>query len=182
MGGLGATNIRHGTASAPVPVDVSDRVAREVGVAGSPGITIPVVPTISAALYAINDNVGDLMTFAGAARGTGWGGVIKSLAIIDDASQSAQLELWLFNQTFTAGVDNAVWTPVEAELENLVGILSTSDGIWYTGGAVATACIVESSIRYDCLATSLFGRLVTRSAMTPAAVDDISVILGLLQD
>lgn len=163
-------------------VNVTDRVGREIGLAGSYGITIAQTPTVTAGAYTANDNLGGLLTFANACRVAGYGGVIKSMVIVDDASQSGTIELWLFNQTFTAGADNAVWTPVEAELENLVGIISTTDGIWYTGGATATVNVTEASLRYDSTGTSLFGRLVTRTADTYVATDDVTVVIGLLQD
>jgi len=146
------------------------------------GITISQTPTVTAGVYVAADNVGGLLTFANAARVTGGGGVIKNIVIVDDASQSVQLELWLFNQTFTAGADNAAWTPVEAELHNLVAVITTADGAYYTGGATGTVCVVEVSQRYDVVGTSLFGRLVTRGAPTFVATDDVTVIIGLLQD
>jgi hypothetical protein len=146
------------------------------------GAIIAQTPTITAGLYAAGQNLGGLLTFANAARTTGGGGVIKDLVLIDDASQSVQIELWLFNQTFTAGADVAAWTPVEAELENLVTIISSLEGVWYAGGATATVMAAEVSRRYDVVGTSLFGRLVTRGAPTYVATDDLSVHLNMLQD
>ena len=92
-------------------------------------------PTITAGLYAAGQNVGGLLTFANAALFAAGGGVLKDCTIVDDASQSAELELWLFNQTFTAGADQAAWTPVEAELHNLITILTTADGTYFTAPA-----------------------------------------------
>ena len=139
-------------------------------------------PTVTAGAYLANDNVGGLLTFANAARFSGGGGIIKEIVIVDDASQSAILELWLFNQTFTAGADNAVWTPVEAELHTLVTIVSTADGTYYTGGATGTVCVIEVARQFNLTGTSLFGRLVTRGTPTYAATDDVSVIVKLMQD
>lgn len=139
-------------------------------------------PTVTAGVYVANDNVGGLLTFANAARFSGGGGIVKEILIIDDASQSAELELWLWNQTFSAGADNAVWTPVEAELHNLVTIISTADGTYYTGGATGTVCMVEVARQFNLTGTSLFGRLVTRGTPTYAATDDISVLVHLMQD
>jgi len=146
------------------------------------GAIIAFTPTVTAGAYVAGDNVGGLLTFANAARVTGGGGVIKDFVLIDDASQSAQMELWLFDQTFTAGADNAVWMPVEAELENLITVISSLEGVWYTGGATATVMAAEVSRRYDVVGTSLFGRLVTRGAPTYVATDDLSVHLNMLQD
>jgi len=143
--------------------------------------TIIQTPTVTAGAYTADDNVGGLLTFANAARLSGGGGVIKDLVIIDDAGQDAELELWLFDQTFTAGADNAAWAPTEAELHNLITIITTADGAYFAGGTPSVA-VVEVARRFGCVGTDLFGRLVTRGTPTYAATDDLTVILSLLQD
>jgi len=145
------------------------------------GITISQTPTVTAGAYAANDAVGGLLTFANAARVTGGGGVIKDALILYDTAEEPELELWLFDRTFTAMADNSPWLPSEADLRNLVAIISTIGGAWFDAGT-PNAARVEASQRYDCLGTSLFGQLVTRSIMTPTATDDVSVKIGLLQD
>jgi len=148
------------------------------------GAILPLTPVISAgAIYASGDNVGGLLTFPLAARWAGGGGFITNMLIIDDDKEKGNLELWLFNQTFTQGNDNAVWTPVEAEMENLIGILSTADGTWFDS-AGQSVNVLKEILRYDLVSTgtSLFGRLVTRSTQTYTAVDDLTVKIGLLQD
>jgi len=152
-----------------------------IGQVGSTGISIAQIPTVTAGAYAADDNVGGLLTFANAARVSGGGGVIKTVTIVDDAEQDSQLELWLFNQTFTQGADNAAWTAVEADLENVVAIISTTGGEYFSGNG-NSVCTIECSLRFDLDATSLFGRLVTRDTPTYAATDDVTVIVGLLQD
>ena len=175
-----------GIATAQPGVDIGDVTVNNADTnpvnVGSAGITITQTPTIDTAIYASGDNVGGLLTFANAARLAGGGGVIKSLVIVDDGLQSASLELWLFNQTFTQGADQAAWTPVAADLHNLVAVLRTGDGVYFTGGATATVCVVEVSHRYDLLGTSLYGRLVVRGTPTYPAATNLTVILGLLQD
>jgi len=148
---------------------------------GSAGITISQIPTVTAGAYVANDAVGGLLTFANAARVSGGGGVIKDVVIIDDAGQDVALELWLFDQTFTAMADNAAWAPAEADLENLVAIITTDDGAWFAAGT-PSAALIEVSQRYDCTGTSLFGQLVTRGTPTFVATDDVTVKIGLLQD
>lgn len=147
----------------------------------SKGITVSQTPTVTAGAYSANDAVGGLLTFAAAALGTGLGGVVKDVLILDDAGQDAEMELWLFDQTFTAMSDNAAWAPSEADLRNLVCIISTTDGAWFAAGT-PSAAMVEANQRYDCTGTSLFGQLVTRGTPTFAATDDVSVKIGLLGD
>ena len=152
-----------------------------VGQVGGEGITISQTPTVTAGAYAAGDAVGGLLTFANAGRASTLGGVIKDLLILDDAGQDVELELWLFNATFTAMADNAAWAPSEADLRKLVGIISTADGAWFAAGTPSVAR-VEASQRYDLVGTSLFGQLVTRGTPTFAATDDVTVKIGLLQD
>ena len=147
----------------------------------SVGTTISQTPTVTTGAYTAGDAVGGLLTFANAARVSGGGGVVKDLIILDDAGQDVELELWIFDSTFTAMADNAAWAPSEADLRKLVGIISTSDGAWFAAGT-PSAARVEASQRYDLTGTSMFGQLVTRETPTFAATDDISVIIGLLQD
>ena len=161
--------------------DMGDDSHAEVVAIASSGISISQTPTVTAGIYAANDAVGGLLTFADAATAAGRGGIITSMIILDDAGQDAATELWLFNATFTAMADNAPWAPSEADLRKLVAIIATSGGAYFAAGT-PSAARVECAQRYDCVGTSLFGQLVTRGTPTYVATDDVSVILGLTQD
>ena len=168
-------------------VNANLQVGDEDAAVGNPlpvmvdGITIVVTPTVTIGPYVAGDCVGGELTFANAARVAGGGGAWKDVKIIDDAGEDVEMELWLFSATITSPGDNNPWAPPEAELHTLVGIASTSDGAWFAAGT-PSAARVEVSQRYDCAATSLFGQLVTREAPTFLATDDVTVIIGLLQD
>ena len=185
---LGAGTATFGKLAANSGVDIGDvdilsiaASETHVGEVGSPGISISQTPTVTAGAYLANDVVGGLLTFASAARVSGGGGVIKSMIILDDAGQDAQLELWLFYESFTNMSDNAPWAPSEADLRKLVAVITTSDGAWFAAGT-PSAAVVEASQRYDLAGTSLFGQLVTRGTPAYVATDDISVIISVLQD
>jgi len=172
-----AVNLGDVTLGANSGVDIGD-----VDIVAA-GATIAQTPTVTAGAYSANDAVGGLLTFANAARSSGSGGVIMTVTIIDDAGQDAELELWLFDRTFTAMSDNAAWAPSEADLENLVGVLSTEDSDQgYLAAGTPSAVTINQAMRYDLNGTSLFGQLVTRGTPTFAATDDVTVKLGLLQD
>lgn len=161
--------------------DAGGAMITDMTVSGE-GITISQTPTVTAAgAYTANDVVGGLLTFAGAARVAGYGGIIKDMIILDDAGQDAALELWLFNATFTAIADNGPWAPSEADLRKLVAIIDTGSGAWFAAGT-PSAARVEANQRYDLVGTSLFGQLVTRGTPTFVATDDVTVIIGLIQD
>ena len=166
-------------------VDVLSITAGEtvIGRVGSTGATISQTPTVTAGAYTAGDVVGGLFTFANAARVSGYGGVLKNVLIVDDAGQDAELELWLFNQTFTAIADNGAWAPAEADLENLIMVVSTEDsGQGWLAAGTPSACDIEVSRRYTLTGTSLFGQLVTRGTPTFAATDDVTVKVALLTD
>jgi len=166
-------------------VDVLTIAAGEthIGEVGSPGFTVALTPTVTAGAYTAGDAVGGLLTFTNVARTSGGGVVLKSVVIIDDAGQDEELELWLFDQTFTAMADNAAWAPSEADLENLIGIVSTEDSSngWCEAGT-PSAIDIEVSKRLDLDGTSLFGQLVTRGTPTFAATDDVTIKVMGLQD
>jgi len=161
-----------------------DAGTNNIGRVGSEGITISQTPTVTVGAYSAGDVVGGLLTFANAARVATYGGVIKNVLIVDDAGQDAELELWLFNQAFTPIADNGAWAPAEADLENLITVVSTetSDQGWIAAGT-PSICDIEVSRRYDLVGTSMFGQLVSPTdTPTFAATDDITVKVLLLQD
>jgi len=152
-----------------------------IGQIGGEGIGISQTPTVTAGAYSANDAVGGLLTFAGAARVSGDTCFLKNVLIFDDAGQDAVMELWLFDRTFTAMADNAAWAPSQADLRNLVAIISTIDGSWFAAGTPSVAR-VEVSQQLPVAATSLYGQLVTRGTPTFAATDDVTVKISLMQE
>jgi hypothetical protein len=152
-----------------------------IGLIGSVGTTISASIVVTAGAYSAGDAVGASLAFANAARVSGYGGVIKDVLILDDAGQDAEMELWLFSASFTGMADNDAWDPSQADLRNLVAIVTTDDGAWFAAGTESVARI-EVSQRYDLDGTTMFGQLVTRGTPTFAATDDVSVFVGLLQD
>lgn len=174
-----------GVTGAPLGVTILTALPageNHIGQIGGEGIRGVQEPVITAGAYLADENVGGMLEFEDFARTSGRGGVLSKMIIIDDASQSGQLELWLFDRTFTAGADNAAWTADEDDLENLVDVIPTTDGQWYAAGATGTVCVVELARKYLPNASSLFGRLVTRTADTYAAVDDLTVILEAVRE
>jgi len=152
-----------------------------IGQVGGDGITIAQTPTITVGAYSAGDAVGGLLTFANAARVAGTGGLLSDVVVIDDAGQQAELELWLFNQTFTAMADNAAWNPSETDLENLICVIDMSSDSWYN--ATTQYVLNKEVVRYLTLVgTSLFGQLVCRDTPTFAAVDDVTVKVKIVQD
>jgi hypothetical protein len=146
----------------------------------APGVLkIAVTPTISTSAYTSGDAIGGLLTFANAARVSGGGGVIQSVTIVDKDQERPPLDLVLFDQTFTNTADNAAFDPTDADLANVIGVVSINAWANFNDNAVGTAAGVN--LPYDLTGTDLFGQLVVRAAPTYTATSDIIVILQVVQ-
>lgn len=156
-------------------------------------IRISVQPTISTGIYASGDVIGGQMTFANAARVSGGSGIIQAATLIDLDKEDAQIELYLFDRTFTSfGSDNAVAAFTEADLANLIDIITFDNRTTYgpsdytdvntaTGGS-AVALKRNLSTPFVANGTDLFGQMVVRGTPTFTATTDLRVILSILQD
>jgi len=175
-----ATNAELRLTSLDVELTASEA---HIGQVGGEGHTASQTPTITVGAYSAGDAVGGLLTFANVGRVAGLGGVLTNVLIIDDAGIDAQLELWLFDRTFTAMADNDAWAPSAADLENWIGTICTveSSAGWLAAGTPSVIDI-EVTRRLDLIGTSLFGQLVTRTTPTYTAVDNLTVKVPLLQD
>jgi hypothetical protein len=138
-------------------------------------------PTISAgSAYAAGDALGGLLTFANVARFSGAGVRLKSFIMIDEDLEQAATELVLFDRTFTASTNNAVFDPTDADLLNLVAVVPIALYAAFNDNCVGYSCDIDIPLVLN--GTSLFGQLVTRGTPTYTATDDITVILTVLQE
>lgn len=141
-------------------------------------------PTVTAGAYHAKDAVGGLLTFANAARVAAGSGVIHAVTIIDNAAQSAELVLVLFDRTFTASADNAAFDPSDADLANCIGVIKITSTDYQALADNAVACVKGIGLPYELPAagTSLFGQLMCTGTPTYVAATDLTVKLHLLQD
>ena len=139
-------------------------------------------PTISTSAYTAKDAVGGLLTFANAVRASGGSCRIEAVQLVDKDQEMANMDLVLFDRTFTAPTDNAVFDPTDAELANCIGVISIGAGFYadFNDNAVA----VVNNVGLECVlnGTDLFGALVARGAPTYTSTSDITVTLTILQD
>lgn len=143
---------------------------------------IQVTPTISTSQYTAKDALGDVMTFANAARASGEGGLLESVTVVDKAQQLATIDLALFSATVSGVTDNAVFDPADSDLLNCVGVIPISGGDWSDFNDNSLATRAGLGLAYKCAATSLFGILIARSAPTYVSTSDISVTIGVVPD
>lgn len=143
-------------------------------------VRISVTPTISTGTYAGKDAVGGLLTFANAARFSAGGGHVVGVTIVDKDQERADLDLVLFNQTFTASTDNAVFDPTDADLANVLGVIPVRNWSDFNDNAVGQADPVK--LPFSLTGTSLFGQLVVRNTPTYGTTSDLTVVLHILQE
>jgi len=151
--------------------------------AGSIGydvLEITVVPTITAGAYTAGDALGGLLTFGNVVRTAGGAGEIVKVTIIDNAMQSAPIDLVLFSRTFTAIADNAAFDPSDADMANCLGYISVAatDYAEFVDNGVATkASGLQMPFEYRLAVggTALFGQMAIRIGDTYAATNDITV-------
>jgi hypothetical protein len=143
--------------------------------------------TIATTAYTAGDTAGTEMSFANAARVSGWGGVINT-AVLEDVQvkvNGMSVELWLFKAASTPAADNAAADWSDANMNNLAGIITFDSGSWRTNASNAVNVQHGLNIGYGCSATTLFGTFVLRGVPTGnffTAVTDLRVTLNMLRD
>lgn len=147
--------------------------------------------------YAAGDVVADLtasandLEFTAIVRKPGGSGVILSAVLIDGANQGTKgdFELFLFDTAMAMDNDNALFTPTDAELEKLVGVIDFGATPFVgdaTSGADGNCAYVQAGVNlaFKCAGsdTKLYGVLVVRNAYTPVSAEPFRVRLNVLQD
>lgn len=136
-------------------------------------------PTLStAASYVSGDFVGTDATaidFSDLLRGTGACSIVTAV-LVDYATQSKAMELWLFDDSITPPNDSAAWAISDADALKCVGVIPFST--YYASGnnSVANGVIPNGRIAVKGGANTLVGALVVRDTPTYAS-GDVSVVL-----
>jgi hypothetical protein len=132
-------------------------------------------------------SVPTIMTFADALKYNN--AVLQHAMIVTSANVATKpdLELWLFDTTVAMDNDNAAFTPTDAELLNLVGVVSFATGDFKagdaTGGAGGNAICEATNLGIPinpAAADDLYGILVARNAYVPVSGEVFTVRLKFL--
>lgn len=131
---------------------------------------VEVTPTVSNAVaYTANDQVGGLMTLTGAAPGKGSGTSLSSIVIVDNASQSAAIDLYFFDASPTvASVDNGAADVSDAEMaDKCIGhvVVAASDYKALAGNSTACVRNIDLSLKPNA-SQDLYCIAVTRGTPT----------------
>jgi hypothetical protein len=146
--------------------------------------TLEATPTLDTNAYAANDRVGSVMTFTPAIGITSPQFTIQSIALIDEAKQSLELDLLLFAASPTiASADNAAIDITDAQMKaNFVGSVTiyASDYKALANSSCATVRNVGLTLKPDA-SNSFYGVLVTRGAPTYAATS-LTLLVTVIAD
>lgn len=145
--------------------------------------------------YAAGDVVADstsaptIITFARAAKEVGGHGIIQEAIVVSsqNAATKPDLELWLFDTAITMDNDNAAFTPTDAELRTLIGVIAFPVASFKVGDAGAAAagnviCDVQGlNLQVNTVNTSnaIYGVLVVRNAYAPASAERFDIRLKI---
>lgn len=163
----------------------------------SGAITRPSDTTAYAAGDAISDSTSAPTAFFidSIARINAGAGLITNVLLIDSAAQStkADLELWLFGDSYTNNNDNAAWAPSDTDMEKLIGIIKLGINP-IVGNATSGAggnCMYQwnadpgrGALPFKCATGSkkIYFALIVRNGYTPVSAEKFTIKLGVQQD
>lgn len=128
-----------------------------------------------------------VMSFVEAVRGKYDYAKIIAASLIDSANVGTKpdLELWLFDATFTPEADNAAWAPTDAILQTGLGVIAFATGSFKVGkadaGADGNSLNQVQNIQLPIWSTVdggvIYGLLVVRNAYVPVSAERFDVRL-----
>jgi len=130
---------------------------------------------VTAGAYSANDVVGGLITFTGLR-----GGVLEAIAITDNAAQSVDYLLVLFESAPTDITDNATFDIADADLVKIIyqhTLTSATDRQAFTDNSYHFAHNLYKRLRSA--GGTIYGFLITPGTPTYAATTDVSVMLDV---
>jgi hypothetical protein len=153
--------------------------------AGGFTAAIQVAPTVQAAVYAAGAAIGGLLTFAGAARVAAGSGLAQAATVTFASGIIPSLDLVLFNATPGGGTitDRVAVAIATADLAKVAGVIHLTDNALLGAAAPSVVQGETAALPFKLPAgTSLFGVLVTRTAVSLGSTTDATVTLNVLQD
>lgn len=140
-----------------------------------------------AGVYATGDYIGTSttpQTFTNVCRFSAGSGIIKGIVASDKiTSANVDMELWLFNTTFTAPTDNAAWAISDAEATTVIGIISLSASNWKASANNQVYYDDSFTIPFKLITgTTLYYGLVARGTTPSLTSLDFAIGLKTLQD
>lgn len=119
---------------------------------------------------------------------TGTSGIVTSVVVGYEETDTANLELWLFDAEPTNFLDNAALALVSADVPKVVAKYTLPDAVKTTVGTNVNVYLPVGQTLADALGMGspfvsangkLYGLLVTRSVFTPISAAKVHVKLGI---
>lgn len=144
-------------------------------------IILESTPTLVAALYAANDQLGGVNTLSGAAADTGGPVLLESITVLDKAKQKVAIDVFFFKSSPTlTSLDNQPFQLADAEAAKCVGVVSIGalDYVDTVDSALATV-LVQLPLQAVSKSKDLFYVAVTRGGPTYASASDLVFKFGI---
>lgn len=148
------------------------------------GKIIDQTPTISNGVqYTEEDAVGGRLEFADAGFDNSGGqriAYLDEVIITDLGKQNAILDLFLFDQAFTATADNSALDIADADLPNCLGVVTVSTYYDLNDNSVGVVRGLNMPVMLNGSET-LYGQLKTRETPTYTSTSDLTVRIKVLK-
>jgi hypothetical protein len=159
----------------------------QIGLVTAGGYTtqVQVVPTVQAAAYAAGNVIGGLLTFASAARIAAGSGLVQSASCTFVSGVVPSLDLVLFNASPSGSTvtDKTAVAVATADLAKVIGVVHLTDTTLL--GATTPSVVQGETQALPFKLTSgstVYGALITRTAITLTSTSDATITLSVLQD
>lgn len=137
--------------------------------------------TIATTAYVSGDQLGTIFTFASAVRATGGTGYLTGVILNDKSNIIGAVDLVLFRESVTLAADNAAFAVSDADMDKAIGIISLPSATNLVNNRLT--CAFDFKLPFDCVGTSLFLALITRSGHTFfGAATDLVITLFVEQN
>jgi hypothetical protein len=132
--------------------------------------------------YAAGDAVGGALTFSDAGGYLGAGMVVQVTITLATAT-AAELDLILYNSSFTGGTDNAAFSEAGADNAKSPGVMTIPASAFKAMGGGIQRATVRETLAYNVgtQGATLRGQLIVRGALTLTATG-VTVGIGVLKN
>lgn len=132
--------------------------------------------TTATTAYTGGDQLGTEFTLANAARAAGRGGYITGIILVSAADVIGPVDVVFTRESITLAGDNASWAISDADAIKIAGLVQLIGAFDIGNNRICQAHNIR--IPYDCVGTSLFASIITRSDHTFfGAVGDLQLIV-----
>lgn len=135
--------------ASPMPVQIRTSGGAEVDFTATSPVYGPiqlvdVTLSLDTSAYTAGDLIADTQEVASAVRAADAKGVLQSVVVIDEDDQGAAIDLYFFSANVTMGTENSAPSISDANIRNLLGIVSVASGDYKDVGGAKVA--VKSGI------------------------------------